>query len=118
MSRQEREPAGSGIIFYTSASGATKIEVTYENETFWLSQRQISELFEVDRTAITKHLGNIFEEGELDRNSVCAEFAHTAADGKTYQVLRYALDAIIAVGYRVNTKQATQFRIWATATLK
>jgi hypothetical protein len=108
----------SEIILYTSPDGVAKVEVTYEGDTFWLSQKQLAELFGVDRSVITKHLGNIFDEGELDRESVCAEFAQTAADGKTYQVQFYALDAIIAVGYRVNSKQATQFRIWATNTLK
>jgi len=106
------------IILYTTPDGAAKVEVTYEGETFWMPQKQIAELFGVDRTVITKHLRNIFEEGELDRDSVCAEFAHTASDGKAYQVQYYALDAIIAVGYRVNSKQATQFRIWATRILK
>lgn len=108
----------SEIILYSSPDGVAKVEVTFEGDTFWLSQKQLAELFAVDRSVITKHLGNIFDEGELDRNSVCAEFAQTAADGKTYQVQFYSLDAIIAVGYRVNSKQATQFRIWATNTLK
>ncbi len=108
----------SEIILYTTPSGTAKVEVTFEGDTFWLTQKQLADLFDVDRSVITKHLGNIFDEGELDRASVCAEFAHTATDGKTYQVQYYALDAIIAVGYRVNSKQATQFRIWATATLK
>ncbi len=106
------------IILYTGADGHAKVEVVFEGETFWLTQKQIADLFDVDRTVVTKHLGNIFDEQELDRDSVCAEFAHTAADGKTYQVQYYSLDAIIAVGYRVNSKQATQFRIWATNTLK
>lgn len=108
----------SDIILYSSPDGVTKVDVTYEGDTFWLSQKQLAELFGVDRSVITKHLVNIFEERELNRESVCAEFAHTAEDGKTYQVQFYALDAIIAVGYRVNSKQATQFRIWATNTLK
>lgn len=108
----------SEIILYSSPDGVARVEVTFEGDTFWLSQKQLAELFAVDRSVITKHLGNIFDEGELDRNSVCAEFAQTAADGKTYQVQFYSLDAIIAVGYRVNSKQATQFRIWATNTLK
>jgi len=106
------------LILYTASDGAIKVDVTFEGDTFWLSQKQLSELFGVDRTVITRHLGNIFQEGELDRESVCAEFAHTAGDGKSYQVQFYSLDAIIAVGYRVNSKQATHFRIWATNTLK
>lgn len=108
----------SEIILYTTPNGAAKVEVTYEGDTFWLSQKQLADLFGVDRSVVSKHLTNIFEDGELDRDSVCAEFARTAADGKSYQVQFYSLDAIIAVGYRVNSKQATQFRIWATNTLK
>lgn len=108
----------SEIILYTSPDGAAKVEVTFEGDTFWLSQRQLAELLGVDRTVITKHLGNIFDEGELDRNSVSAILAQASADGKTYQVQFYAFDAIIAVGCQVNSKQATRFRIWATNTLK
>jgi len=108
----------SEIILYTTPDGVAKVEVTYEGDTFWLTQKHIADLFGVDRSVITKHLGNVFDEKELDQNSVCAEFAHTASDGKTYKVQYYSLDAIIAVGYRVNSRQATQFRIWATNTLK
>jgi len=78
----------------------------------------MAELFGIDRSVITKHLLNIFESGELEQNSVCAKIAHTAADGKKYQTLYYNLDAIISVGYRVNSSRATQFRIWATKILK
>ncbi|MFO0362902.1 MAG: virulence RhuM family protein, partial [Flavobacteriales bacterium] len=87
-------------------------------ETFWLTQKRMAELFGVDRSVITKHLQNIFSTNELAEDSVCANFAHTAEDGKTYQTNFYNLDAIIAVGYRVNSKEATQFRIWATRTLR
>lgn len=106
------------IILYTTPDGTIHVEVMYQQETFWLSQKRIAALFGVDRSVVTKHLKNIFEEGELEADSVCANFAHTAEDGKTYQTLFYNLDAIIAVGYRVNSRQATQFRIWATQTLK
>jgi len=106
------------IIFYTSPEGVTKVEVVYQGETFWLSQRKMAELYHVDRSVITKHIGNIFNTKELDENSVCAIFAHTAADGKTYSIQFYNLDMIIAVGYRVNSQRATQFRIWATQTLR
>jgi hypothetical protein len=112
------KPQFSDILLYTTSEGKVKIEVIYENETFWLSQKRIAELFAVDRSVITKHLKNVFESGELDENSVCAFFAHTAADGKNYNTQFYNLDAIIAVGYRVNSQRATQFRIWATNTLK
>jgi hypothetical protein len=103
---------------YTSPKGEVKIEVIFQDETIWLSQKKMAELFGVDRTVITKHLKNIFLEAELIENSASAIFAHTAEDGKTYQTNFYNLDAIIAVGYRVNSYEATQFRIWATQTLK
>jgi hypothetical protein len=108
----------SHILLYTTMENKVKIDVFYEKETFWLSQKRIAELFGVDRSVITKHLKKIFESNELVENSVCAFFAHTAEDGKTYNTLFYNLDAIIAVGYRVNSQKATQFRIWATNTLK
>ena len=106
------------IIFYTAPEGDKKVEVVFRDETLWLSQKRMAEIFAVERSVITKHLKNIFAEGELDQNSVCAKFAHTAEDGKTYQTQFYHLDAIIAVGYRVNSYQATQFRIWATEILR
>jgi len=106
------------IIFYKTDSGDVKVEILLQNENLWLTQAKIAELFDVDRTVITKHLKNIFEENELDENSVCANFAHTAADGKNYKTNFYNLDAIIAVGYRVNSKKATQFRIWSNKILK
>ncbi|MCH8519237.1 MAG: virulence RhuM family protein [Nanoarchaeota archaeon] len=96
----------------------SQIEVYFRDENIWLTQKLMAELFGVDRTVITKHLKNIFDEEELVENSVSAKFAHTALDGKTYQTLFYNLDAIISVGYRVNSQKATQFRIWATKQLK
>lgn len=108
----------SSIILYTAPDGAVKVEVAYVQETFWLSQKLIAELFGVDARTISEHLRNIFEAEELTEESVIRKFRTTASDGKTYQVQHYSLDAIIAVGYRVNSKQATQFRIWATNTLK
>lgn len=106
------------IILYEIENKKEQISVTFKDETFWLTQKAMSELFNVDRTVITKHLNNIFFEEELDKNSVCVNFAHTAADGKNYNTNFYNLDAIIAVGYRVNSKKATKFRQWATTTLK
>jgi hypothetical protein len=106
------------FILYTSQNGDISIDVFLNDETVWLSQKSIGELFDVDRTVITKHLKNIFDSEELVEIAVCAKFAHTANDGKTYKTNFYNLDAIISVGYRVNSKQATQFRIWATKTLK
>jgi len=84
----------------------------------WATQAQIAEVFGVERSVITKHINNIIKDKELERKAVCAIFAHTANDGKTYKVEHYNLDMIISVGYRVNSKTATQFRIWATKTLK
>jgi len=92
--------------------------VRLEKETVWLTQKQIAILFDTQRPAITKHLNNIFKSGELNKNSVSSILEHTAADGKTYKTQFYNLDAIISVGYRVNSKRATKFRIWATKTLK
>ncbi len=106
------------IIIYQAGDGHTRIEVKMEDETVWLTQAQIAILFDVDRSVVTKHLGNIFEEGELDKDSVCAKFAHTAEDGKTYQTQFYNLDAIISVGYRIKSIVATHFRRWATERLK
>ena len=106
------------ILLYNTPNGGVKVEVLLQNETIWLNQAKIAELFGVERSVITKHLKNIFNGKELDQNSVCAIFAHTADDGKKYQTQFYNLDAIISVGYRVNSSQATAFRIWATQILK
>ena len=108
----------SEIIFYKSQDGAAKVEVFFEDENFWLTQRRIAELFGVSIPTINEHLGSIFASGELEEISVIRNFRITATDGKSYDTKHYSLDAIIAVGYRVNSKQATQFRIWATNTLK
>ena len=94
------------------------IQVRYENETLWMTQKAMAELFDVQRPAITKHLSNIFKEKELDKDSVCSKMEHTAEDGKTYKTDFYNLDAIISVGYRINSLRATQFRRWATGVLK
>lgn len=91
------------IIIYQGSDGQSRIEVRFEGETIWLSQAQIAELFGVQRPAITKHLQNIFESGELAENSVSSILEHTATDGKTYKTQFYNLDAIISVGYRVNS---------------
>lgn len=108
----------SSIIFYTSPNGNIQIEVIYNDEMFWLTQKRMAELFNVAVPAISKHLKNIFESGELNESSVISKMETTAADGKSYLTSFYNLDAVIAVGYRVNSLQATQFRIWATKTLK
>jgi hypothetical protein len=106
------------ILLYTTPGGKVKVEIYLQDETIWLTQQKIAELFGVDRTVVTKHLKNIFETNELNPNSVSAKIAHTAADGKKYPTQFYNLDAIISVGYRVNSTQATAFRIWATERLK
>jgi hypothetical protein len=106
------------FLLYTTPSGEVKVEVFLHNENLWLTQDRMAELFGVQRPAITKHLGNIFDDSELDENSVSSILEHTANDGKVYKTKFYNLDAIIAVGYRVNSKKATQFRVWATEKLK
>ncbi|MFA9219688.1 MAG: RhuM family protein [Sediminibacterium sp.] len=106
------------IEIYASADGLTQLEVQFEGETFWLNLNQISSLFEKDKSVISRHLKNIFTTGELNRDSVVAKNATTASDGKTYVVEYYNLDAILSVGYRVNSKRGTQFRQWATKRLK
>ena len=108
----------SSIIMYTTEDGLTKIETTFDEDTVWLSLDQMTELFQRDKSTISRHIKNIFQEGELDRNSVVANFATTATDGKTYQVDYYKLDVIISVGYRVKSLRGTQFRIWAMEILK
>ena len=108
----------SNLLMYTTEDGLTKIEATFVNDTVWLSIEQMAELFQRDRSVIGKHIRNIFKEGELKKESVWAKFAHTAGDGKTYQVDYYNLDVIISVGYRVKSLRGTQFRIWATDILK
>ena len=110
--------AASEILLYQSADGETHIDVRLLDESVWLSQAQMAELFDRDRSVIARHIRNVFNEGELVEDSVCAEFAQTAADGKTYQVTHYNLDVIISVGYRVKSHRGVQFRQWATARLK
>ena len=106
------------LIIYQTEDGKTKIDVHMENETVWLSLDQMAELFQRDKSTISKHIKNIFAEGELTREAVVANFATTATDGKTYQVDHYNLDVIISVGYRVKSLRGTQFRIWANTILK
>lgn len=103
---------------YTTEDGVTKVEVTFDNDTVWLSLDQIADLFQRNKSTISRHIKNIFLEGELSRNSVVANFATTGSDGKRYHVDFYNLDVIISVGYRVKSLRGTQFRIWATNILK
>ena len=117
MNRPDNSPKNS-ILIYTTEDGLTKIDTTFDGDTVWLSIDQMADLFQRDRSVIGKHIRNIFKEGELQKESVWAKFAYTAADGKTYDVDYYNLDVIISVGYRVKSKRGTQFRIWATGILK
>ena len=104
------------LAFFETDDGS--IEVRVEQETVWLSQDQMARIFERERSVITKHLRNVFRDGELAEEAVCANFAHTAVDGKTYQTKFFNLDAILSVGYRVNSKRGIHFRQWATRVLK
>ena len=113
---QEIQKKGEVILYHPSET--IKLEVRLENETVWLTQQQIADLFGTKRPAITKHLRNIFKCGELDQNSVSSILEHTASDGKIYSTQFYNLDAILSVGYRVNSINATQFRRWANSILK
>ncbi|NTW33578.1 MAG: virulence RhuM family protein, partial [Bacteroidetes bacterium] len=109
------------ILLYTTLNGKVKVEIYLQNETIWLTQQKIAELFGVDRSVITKHLLNIFSEGELNKQATCAKIAQVQKEGErevTRNIEFYNLDAIISVGYRVNSTQATHFRIWATELLK
>lgn len=116
--KEKSKMNSSEVILYTTPKGAIKIEILFENETFWLTQKKLSELFSVEVNTINYHLKEIFKTKELEENSVIRKIRITANDGKKYMTNFYNLDAIIAVGYRVNSYSATQFRIWATNTLK
>lgn len=105
------------FLVFTRDAGEDGIEVRVQDHDVWLTQKAISKLFDVDRSVVSKHLGNIFKEGELEDNSTCANFAQVADNGKTYKYKFYSLAAIIAVGYRINSERATQFRVWATKVL-
>jgi prophage maintenance system killer protein len=114
----------SKIIIYQTPDGKTAVDVKLKDETVWLTQAQMAELFQKDRTVITRHINNIFKEGELNKNVVCAKFAHTTPHGaikgkkQTQDIILYNLDVIISVGYRVKSQRGTQFRIWANSVLK
>ena len=108
----------SEFLLYQTEDGQARLEVRLSGETVWLSLNQMADLFKRDKSVISKHIRNIFEEGELRREAVVAQFATTAADAKTYQVEYYNLDVVISVGYRVNSHRGTQFRIWATQRLR
>ena len=106
------------IIIYQAKSGAIELRGDFKRETVWATQADIARVFESERSVITKHIRNIFKDKELEEKAVCAKFAHTADDGKIYEVQFYNLDVMLSVGYRVNSKRATQFRQWATKILR
>lgn len=118
MNENNNTPIPSDFFLYKDSNGEVKVEIYIFNETVWLTQDKIAQLFGVDRSVVTKHLKNIFQTAELQEDSVSAKIALTAADGKKYQTKLYNLDAILSVGYRVNSIQATHFRIWANSVLK
>ena len=118
MAELVHNSVSSNILLYKTAQGEARIEVIFNSETFWMSQKRMADLYNVDVSTINYHLKEIFKSGELNENSVIRKIPITANDGKDYNTLVYNLDAIIAVGYRVNSYQATQFRIWATFVLK
>ena len=108
----------NNILIYVSKDGKSSVDVNLENDDIWMSQEVMANLYDTTKQNISYHLNNIFKEKELDKNSVVKDFLTTASDSKKYNVLHYNLDAIIAVGYRINSKKATEFRIWATKILK
>ncbi len=108
----------SEIVIYQTEDGRTKIDVKFEDETVWLTQAQLCDLYQTSKSNISEHIKHIFEEGELDENSVVRKFRTTAADGKNYNTTHYNLDMIISLGYRVKSRIATNFRRWATERLK
>lgn len=120
--RKEIKDTGfTNMLLYNTPNGRVKVEIYVQNETVWLTQQKIAALFGIDRSVITKHLKNIYDEGELSKEATCAKIAQVQLEGErsvTRQIEYYNLDAIISVGYRVNSHQATQFRIWATQILK
>ncbi len=118
MNNQENMEQKSNIIIYTTEDGHTKIDVKFEDETVWLTQAQLCELYQTSKSNISEHIKHIFEEGELEENAVVRKFRTTAADGKNYNTIHYNLDMIISLGYRVKSKIATNFRRWATERLK
>jgi prophage maintenance system killer protein len=111
-------PTDNTVVLYQTPDGATSLAVHLEKETVWLTLNQIADLFSRDKSVVSRHLHNVFREGELTRTAVVAKYATTAADGKTYQTEYFNLDVIISVGYRVKSQQGTQFRIWASKVLK
>jgi hypothetical protein len=118
VKRKEIRNSTAEFLIFQAEGKEQGIEVFYKDKTVWCTQKAMGMLFDCDRSVVTKHLKNIFDSGELNESAVCAKFAHTASDGKNYMTQFYNLDAVISVGYRVNSIRATQFRQWATSILK
>ncbi|MGI6369805.1 MAG: virulence RhuM family protein [Ignavibacteria bacterium] len=118
MNKKEKNINKGEIIIYQSEDGLTQIDVKLEDETIWLTQEQLVNLYQTSKSNVSEHIKNIFDEGELDKDSVVRKFRTTASDGKNYNVLHYNLDMIISLGYRIKSSVATRFRIWATERLK
>lgn len=118
FNKKQQNVSDTGIVLYTNKNGNVELRADVEKDTLWATQDQIAQLFSVSKANISMHLRNIFRTAELRKNSVVKDFLTTAKDGKQYLTIFYNLDAIIAVGYRVNSKKATQFRIWATTILR
>jgi len=116
--KKKQQKKDNQIVIYQAKSGGIELRGDYQKDTIWATQAQIAHIFNSDRSVTTKHINNILKDKELDRNSVCAKIAHTASDGKKYQVQYYNLDVILAVGYRTNSKNAIEFRQWATKILR
>lgn len=114
----ELVPNNSDFILYTSQDGEVRVDVFVHNESVWLTQKAMQELFDRSKSTVSEHISNVFKEGELDESQVVRKFRTTADDGKDYEVSYYNLDVIISVGYRIKSQRGTQFRIWATKTLK
>lgn len=116
--RRDLPVSAAEYLTFVAGSGESSVEVRYENENIWLTQKMMAELYGIDRSVVTKHLKKIFLDNELDEDSVCAIFAHTAKDGKTYSVKFYALQAVIAVGFKIDNQRAVQFRKWVISIAK
>lgn len=112
------DAAKGEVLLYRTPDGGSTFEVKLQDETVWLTQKQMASLFQTERSVVTKHIRNILKTQELQADSVCANFAHTAEDGKVYQTNYYSLDMVLSVGYRVNSRRGTEFRIWASKVLK
>ena len=118
MHENEELSRQGNVIIYQTEDGKTKVDVRFEDETVWLTQAQLVNLYQSSKSNVSEHIKHIFEEGELEETAVVRKFRTTAADGKNYSVTHYNLDMIISLGYRIKSKIATQFRRWATERLK